>query len=152
MTGAGDNGPCSDEGGDGFPAGLSVTSLIPTIPSGPGDDQAQIPGRRQGKTGGIGGFALEVRPQGLTGDEVIILILDGGDDGLQGDAFFGEEATSGIAGDAQIDLIVICIEGQMIGDLGGTAQAGAGGHFEDTKVFDCYCFVVHVRALGGVEG
>lgn len=148
MAGAGDNGSGCAEGGDGFPAGLGVTSLIPAIRTGPGDDQAEIPGRRQGKAGGIGGFTPEERPQGLTGDGLVTLILDGGDDGIEGDAFLGEEAAPGIAGDAQIDLIFL--EGQMVGDLRSTAEAGAGGHFEDTEVFDCYC--VHVIAQGGVEG
>jgi hypothetical protein len=120
-----DGCPGSDEGGDFFPAGLGITSLIPAIRTGPGDDQAQIPGHRQGKAGGIGGFAPEQGPQGLTGDGVVT--LDGGDDGIEGDAFLGKETAPGIAGDAQIDLLVIFLEGQMVGDLGGTAQAGAGG-------------------------
>jgi hypothetical protein len=121
---------------------LGITALIAAIRAGPGDDQAQIPGHRQSKAGGIGGFTPEQGPQGLTGDGVVTLSLDGGDDGLQGDAFLGEEPAPGIAGDAQIDLFFL--EGQMVGDLRGTAQAGAGGHFEDTEVVDGYC--VHVMA------
>jgi hypothetical protein len=99
-----DRCPGSDEGRDFFPARLGITALIAAIRTGPGDDQAQIPGRRQGKAGGIGGFALEQGPQGLTGDGLITLGLDGGDDGIEGDAFLGKEAAPGIAGDAQIDL------------------------------------------------
>jgi hypothetical protein len=113
---------------------LGITALIAAIRTGPGDDQAQIPGRRQSKAGGIGGFTPEQGPQGLTGDGVVTLSLDGGDDGIEGDAFLGKETASGIAGDTQIDLVAIFLEGQMIGDLGSTAQAGAGGHFEDTEV------------------
>ncbi len=58
----GESCPGSDEGGDGFPARLGVTSLIPAIRTGPGGDQAEIPGRRQSKAGGIGGFAPEEGP------------------------------------------------------------------------------------------
>lgn len=106
----GDGCPGGNEGRDFFPTALGITSLIAAIRTGPGDDQAQIPGRRQGKAGGIGGFAQEERPQGLTGDGVVTLILDSGDDGIEGDAFLGEETAPGIAGDAQIDLIVIFLE------------------------------------------
>jgi hypothetical protein len=61
----------SDEGRDFLPARLGITALIAAIRTGPGDDQAQIPGRRQGKPGGIGGLALEERPQGLTSNGLI---------------------------------------------------------------------------------
>ena len=92
MAGAGDGRAGSDEGGDGFPAGLGITALIAAIRAGPGDDQAQIPGHRQGKAGGIGGFTPEEGPQGLAGDGLVTLGLDCRDDGLQGHAFLGKEA------------------------------------------------------------
>lgn len=89
MAGAEDKGPGSDEGGNGFPARLGITVLIAAIRNLPGDDQAETPGRRQGKAGIISGFAPEESPQGLTGDGVITLGLDGGDDGIEGDTFLG---------------------------------------------------------------